>query len=81
LLEKRRNLVDNEYYSIDRFEEKATKYKWVGRSNVNDQPDDLKKKMFLECMVFAVYNYFGIKTPDKRLSFQTCSNVVGDKLK
>lgn len=34
LFEKRRNIVDNQYYSIDRFEEKSTKYKWIGRANL-----------------------------------------------
>lgn len=28
-----------------------------------------------------MYNYYGIKTPEKRLSYQICSNVVGEKLK
>ena len=28
-----------------------------------------------------MYNYFGIKTAEKRLSYQICSNVIGDKLK
>lgn len=31
--------------------------------------------------MFSVYNYYGIKTPEKRLSYQNCANVVGEKLK
>ena len=63
LFEKRRSIVDNESYSIDRFEEKATKYKWVGRAGISDNVEDMKKKLFLECLAFSVYNFFGIKTP------------------
>lgn len=32
-------------------------------------------------MLFSVYNYYGIKTPEKRLSYQQCANVVGDKMR
>jgi hypothetical protein len=81
LFEKRRNLVDSECYSIDRFEERATKYKWVGRANLSDGEEDLKKRLFVEALVFSVYNYYGIKTPARRLSFQSCANVVGEKMK
>lgn len=35
----------------------------------------------MECLVFSVYNYYGIKTPSRRVSFQSCSNVVGEKMK
>ena len=37
--------------------------------------------MFVEALVFSVYNYYGIKTPEKRMSFQSCSNVNGEKTK
>ena len=47
MFEKRRNLVDNQCYSIDKFEEKATKYKWIGRANLNQNVEDLKKKIFV----------------------------------
>ena len=78
LYEKRRNILDQEdYYSIDRFEEKSSKYKWIGRAKLSDNPDSIKKKVFVESLVFSVYNYYGIKTPEKRLSFQQCSNVAG----
>jgi hypothetical protein len=30
--------------------------------------------------VFAVYNFFGIKTPEKRVAFLQCSNVLGEKI-
>ena len=33
--------------------------------------------MLVECLVFSVYNHFGIKTPERRLSYQKCANVVG----
>lgn len=26
-------------------------------------------------MVLSVYGYFGIKSPEKRLSYQSCSNI------
>jgi hypothetical protein len=82
LYEKRRNIIDNEeYYSVDRFEEKTSKYKWIGRAKLSDSPEEIKRKMFLECLVFSVYNYYGIKTPEKRLTFQMCSNVSGEKAK
>ena len=32
-------------------------------------------------MVFSVYNFYGIKSPERRLSYQLCANVVGDKMK
>ena len=82
LHEKRRNILDtDDTYSIDRFEEKSSKYKWIGRANLTDSPEELKMKLFTQCLVFSVYNYYGIKTPQKRLSYQMCSNVVGEKLK
>jgi SHS2 domain-containing protein len=58
LFEKLRNLVDRECYSIDRFEGSATKYKLVGRANLSD---DLKKRLFVEALVFSQYNYYGLK--------------------
>jgi len=40
LHEKRRNLIDSEdYYAIDRFEEKKSKYKWIGRATMSSSPD------------------------------------------
>ena len=64
LYEKRRNIIDNEdSYSIDRFEEKSSKYKWIGRARIEDAPQDIKKKVLVEALVFSVYNYYGIKTP------------------
>lgn len=39
MYEKRRNITDNEdYFSIDRFEEKTTKYKWIGKGNIIENP-------------------------------------------
>ena len=63
LYDKRRNIVDNKYFSIDRFEEKSTRYKWIGRASLEDKTEDLRKQFFLECLVFSVYSYYGIKTP------------------
>lgn len=31
--------------------------------------------------MFSVYNFFGIKTAEKIVSFQHCGNVVADKVK
>lgn len=70
--------MDNNYYSIDKFEEKATRYKWIGRANEGVSLEKLRKNFLYEVLVFCYYNYFGIKTPEKRLSFQACSNVVID---
>ena len=38
--------------------------------------EELRRSFTLEMLVFCFYNYFGIKTPDKRLSLQSCSNVI-----
>ena len=32
-------------------------------------------------MLFGVYNFFGIKTAQKRLEFLKCTNIVGEKVK
>ena len=40
-------MIDNKYYSIDKFEEKATKYKWIGRANLHDNVDDLRRKLLI----------------------------------
>jgi hypothetical protein len=40
---------------------------------------EIKEKLLIESMVFAVYNFFGIKTPEKRLAFVQCANVM-DKI-
>ena len=40
-------MINNNYYSIDKFEEKATKYKWIGRGALNANIDDLRKKLLV----------------------------------
>ena len=95
LFEKRRNIHDEiSFYSVDKFEERATKYKWIGRAGIMETVDkpnnpqattiikenveELRKAFSLELLVFCFYNHFGIKTPDKRLSLQSCSNVISN---
>ena len=47
MYEKRRNMIDNKFYSIDKFEEKATRYKWIGRASLNQNIDDLRRKILI----------------------------------
>ena len=69
-------IEDNNYFNIEKFEEKATWYKWIGRAQEKVSVDEIRRSFLYECLVFCFYNYFGVKTPEKRLSFQACSNVV-----
>lgn len=76
--EKRKNILDNNYYSIDRFEEKATRYKWIGRADEKLSVYQVIKKFMLECLVFCYYDFFHVKISEKRLSYQATSNVISE---